>query len=144
VPRSVSGIWNPPKELLALRERLAEVFDTEGSDASRAAMQWTPPVDVTADEERVVASFELPGVRPPSVSVRIEDKLLTVRGERSRRAGTQVHHIERAMGAFERTVTLPVEVRASAAIARLERGVLTVVFPRGAAEAGVRAIAVAE
>lgn len=132
-----------------MRERLAEVFDIgaqhEGTDATEAALVWTPPVDVAADDKVVIASFEVPGMGAEDVVLELRGSVLTVRGERTRsEARVSIHRIERSMGRFERSVQLPVSVDGSRCKARLDRGVLLVHLPRGShASEGVMTIAVA-
>jgi HSP20 family protein len=134
--RAVSGTWRPPKELVALRDRLAEVFDADGgvegehSDATEAALRWIPALDVAANEELVIVSLEASGVPPDALSVAVESEQLVVRGQRQREIPDRFHRLERPMGPFERAVRLPVPVDPSGAEARLERGVLVVRLPR--------------
>lgn len=138
--RALSGRFQVPKELEALRERLADVFETGGGaesergDATEAALRWTPSLDIVADLGEVLVSLETPGLAARDLLIELSDDVLTIRGERERvsatagnvPAGTVFHRLERAMGPFERIVPLPGPVDPERVEARIELGVLTV------------------
>ena len=135
--RSISGTWRPPVELIALRERLSEVFDAggavavDGSGATEAALRWTPSVDMISAEENVIVAVEVSGMTPDELNVEVDARTLTIRGERQRVSeGARFHRIERAMGVFERTLTLPHLVDPTRCSAAVSNGVLTVTMPR--------------
>jgi HSP20 family protein len=74
---------------------------------------------------------ELAGVDPESVAVAIEERALTISGERRRpRVDGQVYQqMEIEYGAFSRTLNLLEDVDGAAAGASFERGLLTVTLP---------------
>jgi HSP20 family protein len=106
----------------------------EKNDATEAAMNWIPPLDVYANDRTVVVSLEVPGLRPEDVELVLEGDTLTLRGVRERQhEGATFHRLERPMGPFERSVKLPSPVDPERAGARLELGVLTIRLERTAA-----------
>jgi len=94
---------------------------------------FRPAVDCfhTDEPDQLTLVVELAGVDPESVAVVIEERALTISGERTRpRVGGQVYHqMEIEYGTFTRTIQLLEDVDATAAGASYERGLLTVTLP---------------
>lgn len=94
---------------------------------------FRPAVDCfhTDEPHRLTIVVELAGVDPESVAVTIEERALTISGERRRpRVDGQVYQqMEIEYGAFSRTINLLEDVDGSAASASFERGLLTVTLP---------------
>ncbi len=124
--------WNPSR----LQDEVNRLFDTSfGLTRNTESYGWTPAVDVYEDTEGVTFKFELPEVEGKDVDVRLEDGVLTVRGERKlekedRREG--YHRIERSYGTFARSFTLPATLEADKATAEHKNGVLRVFVPKRA------------
>lgn len=95
--------------------------------------------DVVELPGEVVVKLDLPGVEPAGVKVLLLGNLLTVRGERPEpveQAGQVVHRAERARGAFEVGIPLPVPVNEERVTPEFELGVLTVRMARQAPVVG--------
>jgi len=94
---------------------------------------FRPAVDCfhTDEPHRLTVVVELAGVEPESVAVVVEERALTVSGERRRpRVDGQVfQQMEIEHGPFQRTVQLLEDVDVGAAHASYEHGLLTVVLP---------------
>lgn len=94
---------------------------------------FRPAVDCfhTDEPHQLTIVVELAGVDPESVAVGIEERALTISGERRRpRVDGQVYQqMEIEYGAFSRTINLLEDVDGSAAGASFERGLLTVTLP---------------
>jgi len=120
--------------------RLNDVFDAAfngwpfGPEMSLGApTAWFPPTDVVEDSEGIRISLELPGIKPEDVEVTIENRTLTVKGEKtqaSEQKSTRLHRYERSYGRFERSFQLPDTIDADRISARYEHGVLTLTLPR--------------
>lgn len=92
---------------------------------------WMPPVEISETETQLVATVELPGVKPEDVHVSLDDDILTIRGEKieertEKDEAKQYHLIERGYGAFQRAFSLPSGVDPEKVSARFDKGVLTV------------------
>lgn len=100
-----------------------------------------PPLDVSEDERRYVATLELPGVRRENIAVELEGATLTIRGEKRCEREVQGERrrlVERSFGAFARSFTLPADADCERIEASLEDGVLTLtVAKRGERRARV-------
>ena len=90
---------------------------------------WNPLVDIFENDNSIVVKAELPGVDIKDIEVRLENYVLTLKGERRFEKETKeenYHRIEREYGAFSRAFTLPAAVNADKATAEYKDGVLTV------------------
>ena len=85
----------------------------------------------TAQHELVLKA-ELPGVKREDIDLKVENNILTIRGQRQRDAEVKedaYHRVERSYGSFARSFTLPNTVSADGIKAEFKDGVLTVVLP---------------
>lgn len=93
----------------------------------------SPRVDIVERDEEVEVSVELPGVDRKEIDVTITDDALTISGEKREEHedhGRGYYRMERAYGAFRRTVPLPVGVDGTKAEATYRKGVLTITLPK--------------
>jgi HSP20 family protein len=122
---------SPWDEFAVLRR---EMNDLLGSVApARAARPWAPPVSVREDNDAIHVELELPGVDPDEVDITLEERTLTIAGEKraeQQREQDSYRLVERWFGRFERTFTLGRDVDAEHVQATYDRGVLTVRLPR--------------
>jgi HSP20 family protein len=94
---------------------------------------WVPPVDIFERQDQLVIRAEVPGLNREDMDVRIENGVLTLRGERKREAEfneNNAFRMERTYGAFTRSFTLPTTVDASMVSAAYKDGVLEVSVPK--------------
>ncbi len=92
-----------------------------------------PPVNTWEDQDNLYVEAEIPGVAAGDLEISVAPGELTIKGERraAPEPDDQVYHRrERPVGAFCRTIRLPVDVDAGRVEARLKGGVLTVTLPR--------------
>jgi HSP20 family protein len=93
-------------------------------------------VEETAKD--VVVRVELPGLDKDDCQITIEGNLLHLSGEKRFERDTHdstYHVMERAYGAFQRTIALPRNVNIDQAEAKFKNGVLTVRLPKEEATA---------
>jgi HSP20 family protein len=109
-------------------------FDTPTTgNGSAPARRWIPPMDLVETEDHYVLTADLPGLGQEDISLEFEGDVLTLSGERKaeqteRKDG--YYRIERASGAFSRSLTLPEGVDPDAVKATFEKGVLEVQIPK--------------
>lgn len=131
--------WEPVRELNTLQSEVNRIFNSffdtpmTGVDAAGGQRRWVPAMDLVEAEDRFLLRADLPGVPEEDVRIELDDRVLTVSGER--KAGLEAtnggyHRVERAYGAFSRSLTLPDGVDADGVTARFERGVLEVAIPK--------------
>jgi HSP20 family protein len=89
------------------------------------------PLDLYRSGEHFVLHCDLAGVDPGSVQVGIENRVLTIRAERTPRTDDDVRWIrrERVTGTFERRLTLGDGLDLDNIAATWEDGVLTLTIP---------------
>jgi HSP20 family protein len=108
-------------------------------------MVATPRMDVRENEDEILIETDLPGVSEKDIEVRLDDDVLTIRGERKteRREDKDNYHVmERSMGAFQRSMRLPFHVDPAQVKASFENGVLAVRLPKTPAQVRSRRIEV--
>jgi HSP20 family protein len=129
--------WDPFREVVSLQSRLNSLFQNYGqADYGRgqddnealAAASFAPPVDIYEDEHQLVLKLEVPGVRQEDLDIQVENRTLTVRGERkfsSEEKQENFHRVEHRYGTFARSFTLPSTVDSETVKATYDAGVLT-------------------
>ena len=129
--------WEPVRDLLTLQERMNRMFDSSyrgsGDEDWALGGSWAPAVDIYEKDGNIVLKAELPGVDPKDVDVRVENNLLTLRGERkfdNEVKRDSYHRVERAYGAFSRSFTLPNVVDTGNIKAEYRDGVLHMTLPK--------------
>jgi len=107
---------------------------------------FVPAVDIrTGADHSLIIEADLPGVSKEAVSVNIENRTLTIKGERKREEvteeGGRVQRTERVFGTFVRAFSLPETADTTKVSASYKDGVLSLTIPR-AEESKPRAIEV--
>jgi HSP20 family protein len=111
--------------------RTANDADSPRTEDSIGA--WAPPVDIFEVQDHLVIRAEVPGVQMADMDVRIENGVLTLRGERKQETDVKeenAHRLERVYGAFTRSFSLPTTVDAAKVTATYKDGVLEVTVPK--------------
>ena len=94
---------------------------------------WAPAVDIYETEQALVVKADLPDIKPEELDIRVENNILTIRGER--RFEKKVNEdnylrVERSYGSFSRSFSLANTVNAEAIKAEYRNGVLTLTVPK--------------
>jgi HSP20 family protein len=130
--------WPTFGRLLSLRDQLDSLFANPLGEWSPAQVfsAWSPALDVYQDKDNVTVHAELPGMKKEEIQVALQDGVLTISGERksSRNSeDTTIHRTERFEGSFQRSISLPAEVKADKVAAQYKNGVLTITLPKAEA-----------
>jgi HSP20 family protein len=106
--------------------------------------RFQPRIDVVDDGEALRVTAELPGVEREDLQTTIENGALVLRGEKKldkRSEEKGCYRLERAYGAFMRTVPLPEDVDLEKVDAKFDKGVLTLRMPKtGTSKSSARKI----
>ena len=132
--------WDSSRELSSLQSEMNRLFqsffDTPSTSGGTGGLRrWHPAMDLVETEDHFVLRADLPGVAESDVKVELEDNVLTLSGERRHEQEVKkggYYRIERASGAFARTLTLPEGVDAEAVEATFDKGFLEVRIPKPA------------
>jgi HSP20 family protein len=105
--------------------------DTQGELEPGA--YFLPSFDVKETAEAYVFTADMPGIRDQDLDIDLTGNRLTVKGRREaqpRIEGETLHMVERAIGTFTRSFTLPEAVDPGEVKADLKQGVLTLTIPK--------------
>jgi HSP20 family protein len=107
------------------------VLEHSGEESNLTS--WAPAVDIYETEHELVVKADLPEVDPKELDIRVENNLLTIRGERKFEKKVNEDNylrVERAYGSFSRSFSLANTVNADAIKADYQNGVLTLTIPK--------------
>ena len=126
--------WDPFREMYTPFGRFGRWFNEfpEMGENTPAAT-WSPAVDILEKDHDLVIKAELPGVNKEDLEIRLENNVLTLRGERKFEKETKkenYHRVEWEYGTFVRSFALPATVNESAVHADFKDGVLKVTLPK--------------
>lgn len=135
VPRRDPASWGALSDLRREMDRLLADFDRGWLQDDRAGLEL-PRFDVEDAGDALLVRVEVPGFAEEDLHVDLNQRTLTVRGDRRSEVpeGYSVHRRERGALSFTRTFALPCRVEASRVSASLEDGVLQISLPKAAEE----------
>jgi HSP20 family protein len=129
--------WEPRREFATLQNEMnrlfGSVFDTPPQGNGGTLRRWMPAMDLIETGDHFVLRADLPGMSEEDVNIEVEERVLTISGERKAEHTENkdgFHRVERAFGTFSRSLTLPEGVNAEAVAATFDRGVLEVRIPK--------------
>ena len=127
--------WEPSRGATTLQDQInrvfQDVFERAGEESSLTA--WAPAVDIYETEHELVVKADLPDIDPKDLDIRVENNILTIRGERKFEKKVNEDNylrVERSYGSFARSFTLANTVNAEAIKADYQNGVLTLTIPK--------------
>ena len=118
-----------PAGLRLFQDSLSRLF------SEPASRPWAPAVDIYETENELVLKADLPDMNEEDLDIRVENNMLTVRGERKFETTVKEDkylRVERSYGAFSRSFSLPSTVDTEKIKAEYKNGVLTVELPKRA------------
>lgn len=113
------------REFGRMNQDLTQLFSS--THQSKTSLNW----DVT--EEATTVTAELPGINSDDLNIHLENRKLTISGERQAAEMPEESRYvrqERRFGRFSRTLTLPYAIDAEAVNADYSDGILTITLPR--------------
>jgi HSP20 family protein len=116
--------------------------ETPAVEATRPREQYlTPPVDIYESPENLVVIADMPGIDPAHLEVRVDQNILTLRGQTQEQMPGDLRYREYTLVSFFRQFELGEQIDQDGIRADLKQGVLTLTLPK-AAKAQPRAIPV--
>ncbi len=133
--RTILSRWEPSRGAATLQEQVNRLFGNalERSAEESNLTSWAPAVDIYETEHELVVKADLPDVDAKDLDIRVENNLLTIRGERKFEKKVNEDNylrVERAYGAFSRSFSLANTVNSEAIKADYQNGVLTLTLPK--------------
>ncbi|MGB9432187.1 MAG: Hsp20/alpha crystallin family protein [Candidatus Acidiferrum sp.] len=133
--RTMNRWEQPSRGATTLQEQINRVF---GDVAARTGEEsnltpWAPAVDIYETEHELVVKADLPDMDPQDLDIRVENNILTIRGERKFENKINEENylrVERAYGSFSRSFSLANSVKSDAIKADYQNGVLTLSIPK--------------
>ena len=108
-----------------------DVFERAGEESNLTS--WAPAVDIFETGQELVVKADLPDIDPRDLDIRVENNVLSIRGERKfekKVSEDKYLRVERAYGAFSRSFSLANTVNSEAIKADYQNGVLTLTVPK--------------
>jgi HSP20 family protein len=133
--RTMNRLDQPFRGASTLQEQINHLFGSglaHGTEESNLT-PWAPAVDIYETENELVVKADLPDVNPQDLDIRVENNILTIRGERKFESKVNEDNylrIERAYGSFSRSFSLTNSVKSEAIQAGYHNGVLTLSLPK--------------
>jgi len=127
--------WRPWREMDVLRREMDRIWDRFSGEkpAEWPGSEWTPSLDVSESQDKIVVKAEAPGIDPKELDISLSSGVLTLKGEKKKEReeqGENFHLVERSYGAFSRSVRLPAEVQEDKIKASYKDGILTITLPK--------------
>jgi HSP20 family protein len=129
--------WHPYQGLTTFQGQINRLLEDSfrGRTDESNMTTWAPAVDIYETENELVLKADLPDIDEKNLDIRVENNMLTIRGERQfekKVSEDNYLRVERAYGSFSRSFALPNTVNAEAIQADYRNGVLTVTMPKRA------------
>ena len=130
--------WDPYNSVKQIQEKIDSMFETsvvesEHSEDELVHSEWTPDVDIFEDDEKIVIKADMPGVNEKKMSIRFDNFILTLKGERKFIPETNIENyrrIERPYGTFLRKFAIPSSVDTDNIKAKFNEGILEIYLPK--------------
>ncbi len=130
-------LWNPFHEFENLLDRYNKSSGgamRNSADSDLSFADWAPSVDIDEDANQYLIKADLPGVDKENIDVKLENGMLSIRGDKHTESetdkGGKHHRRERFHGTFARSFTLPDSIDADKVDAAYKDGVLTLAIPK--------------
>ncbi len=130
--------WDPFEEISRMQDHLSQLFsELSPSGEMKTLDTLSPMMDVQEKDAEIVVKADMPGVDKEDVEIDIKNNMLYINANTHRETEEEKEGYvmrERAFSRFARTFSLPANVIADGAKAKLEDGVLTINIPKAEIE----------
>lgn len=119
----------------ALREEIGDLRARFFGDDDEGWLSGTsvPSIDLAETDTTIEVRMDLPGIKGKDIDVQLNGNVLTITGRREEERdekGRTFHRVERRIGSFSRSISLPCPVSESEVAAECQDGVLTITLPK--------------
>lgn len=130
----------PNRSLRTLQNEIDQVFNRlfptsegNGDRSESTTRMWAPRTDMVETADNYEIHLDLPGMSKDDLKINMQERQLTVSGERrheARNEDDEFVRVERAFGHFHRSFTLPQSIQEDNIEAAYEDGVLKITVPK--------------
>ena len=119
----------------SLQEQIGRLFNEafEPTSDESSITTWAPAVDIFETGHELVVKADLPDIKAEELDIRVENNILTIRGERKFEKKVNENNylrVERSYGSFSRSFSLANTVNSEGIKAEYKNGVLTLTIPK--------------
>ncbi len=136
--------YNPFNEIDFWGNSLNSFFN-DSITRTKKADNFNPAVDIVSKDDTIMLNVELPGMNKEEISINIEEKVLTIKGERkfeNEDKKDTYYRRERSYGSFKRAFTLSEDILTDEVSADYKAGVLTVTLKKDTTKEEVKQITI--
>ena len=126
------GYADPFETLFAFQRALENRFSSDWLETTTAGTGSYPPINVFQQGDDFVAIVELPGINKEELNIQGKENTIRIAGKKvvAYPDGVSVHRRERVAGEFDRTISLPVDLKPDGIKAEYRDGILALFLPR--------------
>lgn len=123
---------DPLEALLAIQHALEAHRDSDWMASSTTGTGSFPPINIFQRGDDFVAILEVPGIEKADLRVEAKQNAIRISGRKniSYDEGASIHRRERIWGAFDRTLSVPIQIDPDAVKAEYHDGILAIFIPR--------------
>jgi HSP20 family protein len=124
--------WDPFRDLRQMDETMNRLWRGFGG-VPAGTEDWNISLDVVQRGDEITVKASVPGVKPDTIDLAIEDNILTIRAERKPDFEDEqsVYLVrERPVGSFYRALRLPETIDANKVQSTYENSVLAITLPK--------------
>lgn len=115
-------------------KRFSDIMDEFFNDAvATRQSSFAPRINISENEKQFLIDVEIPGIDKKDIDVSLENRQLTISGERKMETesnGTRFHRVETHYGSFTRSFRLPESVDEESIVAKYNNGILNITIDK--------------
>ena len=126
-------VWDPFDLMTDFQQEMNRLFNRSLVKKNGWTKTFAPETDVVEEKDAFIVKADLPGIKKEELDIKVEGRLLTLKGERKEEKETKEKNYyasERFYGAFTRMIELPTDVKADQVKAAYKDGVLEITLPK--------------
>lgn len=131
--RTGHELWDPFDLPADFQHEMNRLFGRTLQKKNGWTKTFEPEIDLAEEKDSFIVKADLPGIKKEELDIKVEGRLLTLKGERKEEKETKEKNYyasERFYGAFTRMIELPADVKADQVKAAYKDGVLEITLPK--------------
>lgn len=133
--RTLTPFWTTRNRIPDIWQEMDRLFEgfPKTSTLAYDEREFSPATEIVENENHYLLSVDLPGIRKEDIKIELNDRTLSVSGERRREQKAdddKIQRYEKSYGFFKRSFALPQTVSTDKIEAQYENGVLELYLPK--------------